>query len=150
MCGWNRSWVPSELDPCVATKCQYIPIPPPETGMIYLPDSSNSLSLQSDLSVYNPRLPLSMNFPGPEFCEEDSLFLIVGSIPSKARRNLQVYFATNGTDEAFHLCVDLEQEFIKRWGVHNNLTEDVQGEPGEGSTIDTDEPFMMRWDIREE
>ena len=139
--------MPESLDPCVATKCQYIPIPPQDIGMVYLPDQSNSLSLQSELSVYNPKLPMTMRFPGPEFCLENNLFLLVGSIPDKARRKLEVYFVANGTDEAFHLSVDLDQEYIRRWAVQDNLTEDIQGEPGEGTTIDRDEPFMMRCDL---
>ena len=44
-----------------------------------------------------------MRFPGPEFCLENNLFMIVGSIPAKAKKNLEVYFMANGTDEAFHL-----------------------------------------------
>ena len=72
--------------------------------------------------------------------------MIVGSVPLKAKRDLEVYFATNGTDEAFHICVKLDQEYVKRWGVHNNITEDLQGEPGDGTTIDRDEPFIMRFD----
>ena len=123
-CGWNRSWVPAVLEPCVATKCQHIPLPPPDIGMVYLPgrqlsphllsdqtelypfntsDESNSLSLQSELSVYNPSLPLTMRFPGPGFCLENNLFMIVGSIPAKTKKNLEVYFVANGTDEAFHM-----------------------------------------------
>ena len=66
-------------------------------------DESNSLSLQSELSVYNPSLPLTMRFPGPGFCLENNLFMIVGSIPAKTKKNLEVYFVANGTDEAFHM-----------------------------------------------
>ena len=41
VCGWNQSWVPSVLDPCVATSCQYIPFPPPHLNMRYVPDQEN-------------------------------------------------------------------------------------------------------------
>ena len=66
----------------------------------------DSLSLQSELSVYNPSLPLTMRFPGPGFCLENNLFMIVGSIPAKTKKNLEVYFVANGTDEAFHIRGD--------------------------------------------
>ena len=41
VCGWNQSWVPGVLDPCVATSCQYIPFPPPHLNMRYVPDEEN-------------------------------------------------------------------------------------------------------------
>ena len=47
-CGWNRSWVPAVLEPCVATKCQHIPLPPPDIGMVYLPGQQLSPHLLSD------------------------------------------------------------------------------------------------------
>ena len=103
-----------------------------------------------------------MRFPGPEFCLENNLFMIVGSIPAKTKKNLEVYFATNGTDEAFHMreglhftnlsktlsshtfSLELEEEYIRRWGVLDNVTEDLQGQPGDGTTIDREEPFIIR------
>ena len=44
-------------------------------------------------------------------------------------------------DEAFHFPV---QEFIQRWAVPENITSGLVGEPGEGTTIDVDEPFLLR------
>ena len=38
-----------------------------------------------------------------------------------------------------------EQEFIQRWAVPENITSGLIGEPGEGTTIDLDEPFLLRW-----
>ena len=32
--------------------------------------------------------------------------MIVGSIPAKTKKNLEVYFVANGTDEAFHIRGD--------------------------------------------
>ena len=37
-----------------------------------------------------------------------------------------------------------EQEFIQRWAVPENITTGLIGEPGEGTTIDLDEPFLLR------
>ena len=36
------------------------------------------------------------------------------------------------------------QEFIQRWAVPENITSGLVGEPGEGTTIDVDEPFLLR------
>ena len=81
-CGWNRSWTPSTLDPCVAASCQVIPFPPPDIGMHHAPDEKNQITLESEFNVYNPRLPFKMKFPGPDFCGENGdIMMIVGSIP---------------------------------------------------------------------
>ena len=40
--------------------------------------------------------------------------------------------------------LDVEQEFIERWGVSGNITMGLQGERGDGTTIDKDEPFIIR------
>ena len=50
-------------------------------------------------------------------------------------------------DESFHILIDLNLDMIQRWGTLSGVREGV-GEPGEGTTIDTDEPFMLRWVIK--
>ena len=81
-CGWNRSWTPSTLDPCVAASCQVIPFPPPDIGMQHAPDEKNQITLESEFTFYNPRLPFTMNFPGPQFCGDNGdIMMIVGIIP---------------------------------------------------------------------
>ena len=145
VCGWNKSWVPEVFDPCVATSCQYIPFPPPEVGMIYVPDEQNSLSLLSESSFYNPQLPLTMNFPGPSFCEENGeILMIVGEIKSGSKKPFEVVFGTASTDEAFHMKIDLANDFIERWNIYENGIVEKMGVPFEGTTIDANEPFMLR------
>ena len=60
---------------------------------------SSSLSLLSELSIYNPRLPFSMKFPGSEFCADNGeLLMIVGEISSKNTKNpLEIVFPRAGT-----------------------------------------------------
>ena len=160
ICGWNKSWVPSELDPCVATSCQVIPFPPPETGMVFQQDPENPITLQSQYNVYNPRLPMDMGFP-PDFCGDNgNIMMIVGSVPQvihdfklqqrilsyfqKSRKPLEVIFmGENGFDESFHMLVDIPNDVVKRWAVLDNETIEMQGEVGEGTTIDHDEPFVI-------
>ena len=80
-CSWDRTWSPPELDPCAATSCQTIPFPPKKTGLVHLPDPDNPITLQSEYNVYNPKLPLTMGFPG-DFCGDNgNLMMIVGSVP---------------------------------------------------------------------
>ena len=81
-CAWNKTWSPSVLDPCVATSCQVIPFPPPDIGMQHAPDEKNKITLESEFTVYNPRLPFTMKFPGSQFCAENGdIMMVVGSIP---------------------------------------------------------------------
>ena len=61
---------------------QVIPFPPPETGMIYQPEDENSISFQSEFMAYNPRLPFTLKFPGPEFCSGNGdIMMVVGTYP---------------------------------------------------------------------
>ena len=50
----------------------------------------------------------------------------------------------NGTDEAFHVKVDVNKNYVERWAFQNNMTQEVQGTPGEGTSIDILEPFILR------
>ena len=57
---------------------------------------------------------------------------------------MEIIFATEGIDEAFHIMVDIKDEVVQRWAVFNNETQEILGEPGEGTSIDFDEPFVVR------
>ena len=46
--------------------------------------------------------------------------------------------------ELFHILIDPDNEVITRWGVAQNVTQGQTGSPGEGTTIDRDEPFVIR------
>ena len=149
VCGWNKSWVPEVFDPCVATSCQYIPFPPPEIGMEYVPDEQNSLSLLSESSFYNPKLPLRIKFPGSQFCEDNGdILMIVGEVKEKSKKPFEVVFETGTTNEAFHMKIDLANDVIQRWNIFNNITSEIMGQPFEGTTIDRDEPFMLRYELK--
>ena len=161
-CAWNKTWVPSVLDPCVATSCQVIPFPPPETGLMYQPEDENSISFQSEFMVYNPRLPFVMRFPGAQFCDGNGdIMMVVGTYPSvnillclrnrnvtihfqKKKKPFEVVFSTESIDEAYHVSVDVKNEVVQRWAVFQNITQEVFGYPGDGSSIDFDEPFVLR------
>lgn len=150
--------------------------------MVYVPDDQNSLSLLSELSIYNPRLPFSMKCSGADFCQDNGeILMIVGEISKKqSKKPLEIVFKRAGTevnnhsgsgkepnfflsyqssfsdnslssffkyfyqDESFHVLIDLKLDMIQRWGTYDGLREGA-GEPGEGTTIDTDEPFMLKW-----
>jgi hypothetical protein len=144
-CAWNRTWAPPVLDPCAAIACQNIPFPPKSIGLEYVPDPANPISLASEYSQYNPTIPLRMPFPGPEFCgDNNQKLMIVGRIPEDGKALPEFALMGPGTDEALHLVLDPDLEFLIRWGVVANVTAGLSGEPGEGTTIDRDEPFTIR------
>ena len=53
-------------------------------------------------------------------------------------------FATEGLDEAFHVEVDVKSEAVYRWSVLGNVTQEVFGSQGDGTSIDLEEPFVIR------
>ena len=89
-----------------------------------MPDEKNQITLESEFTFYNPRLPFSMNFPGPEFCGDNGdIMMIVGIVPEKSRKLFEVVYRAEGLDEAFHVAIDIPQDVIKRWGVAENITQ---------------------------
>ena len=86
-----------------------------------------------------------MKFPGPEFCgDNNQKLMIIGRIPEDGKELPEFAFLSEGIDEAFHLQIDPDNEFLARWAVVTNLTTSVIGKPGDGTTIDRDEPFVLR------
>ena len=72
------------------------------------------------------------------------LILLIYYQSKKKKKPLEIIFATDGIDEAFHVVVDIRNEVVQRWAVVNNETKEILGEPGEGTNIDFDEPFVIR------
>ena len=71
--------------------------------------------------------------------------LVVGRIPSESKNPLEIIFlGAESPKEAFHVLVDPAQELIQRWAVPEETPTDIAGEPGDGTTIDLDEPFLLR------
>ena len=144
-CSWDRTWSPPVLDPCAATSCQTIPFPPKKTGLVHLPDPNNPITLASEFTLYDVSLPLKMKIPEDLCGDEGQIMLIVGRIPSESKTPMEIAFlGLESPKEAFHVLVDPVQEFIQRWAVTEENPVDVAGEPGDGTTIDLDEPFLLR------
>ena len=143
-CEWNMSWSPSSLPACAATSCQEVPFPPRATGLQFVPDAENSLAPASQFSQYNPSLPLVMAFPGADFCSGEAKMLVVGKIPLDGDEPPDLVFRGPGSEEAFHVRIHADLEYIERWGVASNVTLGQAGGEGDGTTIDRDEPFIVR------
>jgi hypothetical protein len=144
-CAWNKTWDPPVLDPCAAIACQTIPFPPKESGLQHLADPNNPITLASEFTIYDVSLPLTINFPGPSFCEDPpQTLLVVGRVPLDSKAPLEITFKGEETTEAFHVVVDPAQNFIQRWAMPDEERVGLAGEPGDGTTIDMDEPFLLR------
>ena len=113
--------------------------------MLHLADPNNPIMLASEFTLYDASLPLRMKFPGAQFCEDGQIMLLVGRVPEDSKAPLEVIFRGEEDKEAFHVLVDPRRNFIQRWAVPVNVTEGLTGEPGEGTTIDLDEPFLFRF-----
>ena len=53
-------------------------------------------------------------------------------------------FAADGIDEALHVMFDVKKEVVYRWSVLDNVTQEIFGIEGEGTSIDLEEPFVIR------
>ena len=68
----------------------------------------------------------------------------------KSKKPFEVIYKTGGLDESFHILIDIENDVITRWGVFENVTQELLGSPGEGTSIDFDEPFVLRFECDED
>ena len=58
---------------------------------------------------------------------------------------LKVIFAADGIDEALHVEFDVKAEVVRRWAVNENVTGEIFGTEGDGTSIDLEEPFVIRF-----
>ena len=58
---------------------------------------------------------------------------------------MHIVFGQNDTNEAFHMHFDIRNDFVSRWGMLDNVTQERVGSPEDGTTIDFDEPFLLRF-----
>ena len=144
ICSWNKSFVPIKLPECVATSCPIVPVPPKYTGLQFYHDPANDFRLDSPYSKYNPPMPAKIPFPGPDFCQNpDTTLKIIGKLISDKRNSYgHIAFETDGQNEAFHVKISLFDNVVYRHSLFNN-SETTQGFPGDGTSLDLMEPFLI-------
>jgi hypothetical protein len=69
--------------------------------------------------------------------------VVVGNIPAGSLALPELAVKAGPVDEALHVTVGVEEEVVRRWGVINGSSVGLQGEAGEGTTIDIEEPFVI-------
>ena len=84
--------------------------------MLHAPDEKNQITLESEFTVYNPKLAFTMKFPGPEFCGDNGdIMMVVGSVPQVGPRSVSVGGRKSGImriAEQFFLCRSESQTVI--------------------------------------
>jgi hypothetical protein len=64
-----------------------------------------------------------MKFMGPVFCGDNrDQIMVVGKIPAGSEERPEIVFRGNGTDEAFHIRIDADREFVELWANSQNTT----------------------------
>ena len=144
-CQWNKTWAPAELLTCVASSCPIVPFPPKFTGLEIEQNVESNISVVSDLTKYNPKLPTNMKISA-DFCTKDETFLLaVGRILSEAEDSKASFiFKTIDGNEAFHVEIALGLNTVYRYAVVDNSYSTIYGGPFDGTTIDFEEPFTIK------
>ena len=141
-CLWNKTWSPPILDPCSVTSCQTMPTSPDDTGLVLTsgPESSDS-------QLFSPRLPAIVSIPPSGMCGDMVKLMVVGKIPTKARKDLEIVVNSKDLTEAIHVQISLKKKGVWIWSVidNNGTIDGLIGQEGEGSSIDYDEPFMIKY-----
>lgn len=100
-----------------ATFCQVVPSPPPSVGLVWVPSEDSSISLGSDTQLYNPSIPINMEWPSG-FCDGQQKLLLVANIMVDTKTPELPELILVGKDKdhhVLHLLVDLEKEYISRY-----------------------------------
>ena len=142
---WNKTWLPTQLLPCVANSCPIIPFPPKFTGLLFEPDEESSFSVVSEFAQYSPKIPSLLPVP-PDFCiKEGTIAMAVGIIHSdKPESTADFVFKTDDGDEAYHVEISLGLNTVYRYAVQNGTFSDIHGNINDDTTIDLDEPFTIK------
>ena len=144
-CMWNKTWSPSTLSPCIASNCPIIPFPPKKTGLIFDPGQDSGFSLTSEFAAYNPDLPVVIPFPETACSREGFGVMVVGKIHSEeVDSSADFVFKTSDDDEAFHVAIAIGYNTVYRYAVKNGTVSKAFGAAGDGTTVDLDEPFVLK------
>ena len=119
-----------------------MPVAPKSTGLL-LDQGPNSTAA----SVYSASTPVSLQLPEGGVCGELIKILVVGVVPTGSSEHPEIIIKGPNNTEALHVKIVVEEEVVFRWAM---LVDEVpmvlSGQEGEGTTIDYDEPFVIRYE----
>ena len=86
-----------------------------------------------------------MKFPGVDFCGEfDQKLMVVGKVLEESTLMPEIVFHAHNDEQAFHVLLDLANNYVDWWGVFEGEESKREGRPNDGTTIGFDEPFVLR------
>ena len=88
-----------------------MPRSPSETGLVLTngPDSS-------EFQIFSPRLPVAIPVP-KKVCDKELKFMLVGTVPYRARNDLEIIALGKNFSEAIHIKISVKKEEILMWSV---------------------------------
>ena len=69
--------------------------------------------------------------------------MLIGYIPRTVRHVPALLVASNMSNEGIHINLNLKNQVIQRYSVTNGTKSTIDGLPGDGTSIDYDEPFVL-------
>ena len=69
--------------------------------------------------------------------------MLIGNIPKTGKTVPSLFIASNMSNEGIHINLNLGKKVIERYSVTNGTKSNIDGKPGEGTSIDYDEPFVL-------
>ena len=69
--------------------------------------------------------------------------MLIGYIPKTVRYVPALLVASNMSNEGIHINLNLKNQVIERYSVSNGTKSSIDGLPGDGTSIDYDEPFVL-------
>ena len=98
----------------------------------------------SDDMLYSPSMPATLSIPTGGICGDDLKMLIVGSVPKDGEDYPEIIVSGPNGTEALHVKIGVVEDVVWRWAVVTDVAVDNVGTEGDGTTIDFDEPFMIK------
>ena len=102
-----------------------------------------TISLFIGTSLYNPKIPATLKFPGPTFCSKNTKLMVIGSIPKFVTSVPSILIADNEGNSGIHINIDLKKKMVARYSILNGTMSEIGGAAGDGTSIDFEEPFVL-------
>lgn len=94
-------------------------------------------------SLYFPKIPATLKFPGPTFCSKNTKLMVIGSIPKSDKTVPAMLIADNAGNKGISINIDLKNQMIERYSELNGTKSEIGGAIGDGTSIDFEEPFIL-------
>ena len=77
-----------------------MPVSPPDAGLLLVSGPQTSTS-----QLFSPKLPVSVEIPKSGLCNTGTKFMLVGTVPNKAKKDLEIIVPGFNFTEAIHIQI---------------------------------------------